>query len=286
MLTLIESNIRHIDLRVNLAKRLLQVEPYHRGRVHAQDIKGDHMKMLELFQISARWMVPKTRLATQNLFKPNLPWAEDHFLERVSGEPLNPPPSEAYWPYAQQSNGVHKKDEKFSHTYPERFWPRMANAGGKIDYSERQVSVPHVGIRYEYGSLGDLVTVLQNDRNTRQAYLPVWFPEDLAAGVEGERVPCSLGYHFMYMPNKGELDVTYFLRSCDFVRFFDDDMYMAARLLQWVCTQTGMIPGNLHTHIVNLHCFEGDRHYLAEYVKAHDGILGDPRKNYNFQGLM
>lgn len=285
MLTTINVHAQHIALRVALGKRLLEVKPYARSRVHAQEIKGDHMKMLELFQIDARWDVPTTVAGTQAMFRPNLPWAEDHFLERISGEPLNPPPSEAYWPYAQESNSVHKKDEKFSHTYPERFWPRMANAGGEIDYSHRQVSVPHVGIRYEYGSLGDLVTVLQNDPNTRQAYLPVWFPEDLAAAVEGERVPCTLGYSFMYVPERGELDITYFLRSCDFVRFFDDDMYMAARLLQWVCTQTGMIPGKLHTHIVNLHCFEGDRHYLTEYNRTH-GEPMDARGSYDFGAML
>src|SRR4051812_45312177 len=35
--------------------------------------------------------------------RPNLPWADNHFLERVGGEPLNPPPSFAWWPHGQNA---------------------------------------------------------------------------------------------------------------------------------------------------------------------------------------
>src|SRR6478609_957131 len=87
---------------------------------------------------------------TQDIYKPNLPWAEDHFLERVCGEPLNPPPSEAWWPFAVKDNELHKEKEKFSHTYPERYWPKFANVG-EVRPNGRQVFVPHNGVRYQYG---------------------------------------------------------------------------------------------------------------------------------------
>lgn len=199
--------------------------------------------------------VRDTILGNQREYRPNLPWAEDHFLERVSGEPLNPPPSEQWWPFAQQGNADHKMGVEFSHTYPERFWPKMANVGGTTDKS-RQIFVPHVGVRFEYGDLGDIVEMIRKSPSTRQAYLPVWFPEDTGA-VHGERVPCSLGYHFIC--RNGHIDTTYFLRSCDFFRHFRDDAYMAARLGQWVAEETGMGTGTLTMHIVSLHIFQPDR---------------------------
>ena len=67
----------------------------------------------------------------------------------------------------------------------------------------------------DYGDLDDVVTLLTNDPLTRQAFLPMWFPEDTGV-VHGTRVPCSLGYHFMQ--RDGRLSITYYIRSCDIVR--------------------------------------------------------------------
>ena len=207
----------------------------------------------------------------QQLVKPNLPWAEDHFLERVSGDPLNPPPSEAWWPFAQRGNAEHKEGEIFSHTYPERFWPKFANSGGKMRDSERRSYVPHVGVRYEYGDLGNVIALLKRDPYTRQAFLPVWFPEDTGA-VSGQRVPCTLGYQFMLRPNVAE--IVYTIRSCDLFRHFRDDVYMACRLLQWVMNHVGRDvyefrpKYRLVMNIASLHTFEGDEPVLQGMAKA------------------
>ena len=189
----------------------------------------------------------------QDLVKPNLPWAEDHFKERVSGKPLNPPPSEAWWPYARANNAEHKVEgEKFHHTYPERIWPKYAE--------KREYEMRNTGIRYDYGDLMDVVKQLQRNPLTRQAYLPIWFPEDTgAAGVDGQRVPCTLGYHFLLRP--WQYDIVYYIRSCDLLRHFTDDVYMAARLLQWVVAHIMELPGRpmkLYMHISSLHIFRGD----------------------------
>jgi thymidylate synthase len=74
-------------------------------------------------------------------------------------------------------------------------------------------------------------------------------------------VPCTLGYHFLLRDDV--LSMTYFIRSCDFIRYFRDDVYMACRLVQWVSSRLEEAdvmaqPGVLTMHIVSLHCFEGD----------------------------
>ena len=219
--------------------------------------------MLELRDTTMVWAVPGGLEALQDRVKPNLPWAEDHFLERVSGEPLNPPPSESYWPFAQRGNAAHKEGEKFSHTYPERFWPKFA--GEETRPNGRQAAWPNNGIRYEYGDLADVVTQLKNSPHTRQAFLPVWFPEDTGA-VHGGRVPCTLGYLFNIRGNR--LHAVYYIRSCDFLRHFPDDVYMAARLMQWMVDQldTGVKTGNLTMHINSFHCFKGDIPRLQKEV--------------------
>jgi thymidylate synthase len=257
-----------------LAQLLLDQTPVDRGEVHAQKITdADHL-MIEIPHMSLVWSIETTLQAWQETVEPNLPWAEDHFLERISGQPLNPPPSNEWWPYAQQGNAVHKKDEKFSHTYPERFWPIWAE--------QNEPGRKNEGIRFPYGDLADLVEIIRNNPLTRQAYLPVWFPEDLHASLIGERVPCTLGYHFISSPH-GVIDCVYFMRSCDLVRFFRDDVYMAGRLCHYVASQTGLIPGNLVVHISNLHAFTGDRAFLQSQVIVPP--KPDPRAGYNFDAL-
>lgn len=237
------------------------------GEAHAQDTLHPLQVTRELTNVMFDVHVGDSIAWWQSHTRPNVPWAERHFQERVSGEPLNPSPSHVDWPFAQAGNEQHISEDanQFSHTYPERFWPRMANVGGKTREG-RQVFVPHAGIRFLYGDLSDVVKLLQRNLMTRQAYLPVWFPEDLTAAAWGrERVPCTLGYHFLYRGDR--LHCTYFMRSCDFVRFFNDDIYMAGRLLQWMSEQLSVSTGQLTVHIVSLHCFEGD---LAKIRKEYE----------------
>lgn len=261
-----------------LAERLLRTEPFDRGEVHAQKTTTPDMHMHELIGVGLRMEVPVHSSALQPLVMPNLPWAEDHFQERICGEALNPPPSNEWWPFAQAGNEVHKKDQLFSHTYPERFWPKRAGHMGQTLDFER------MGIRFPYGDLNDVIEILRRNPRSRQAYLPIWFPEDLGAAAQGERVPCTLGYHFMLNPQTRYLDMFYPMRSCDIVRFFRDDVYMAGRLLQHVAQQVDLDPGFLNMQINNLHCFAGDRVWLSGVVEKQR--KADRRQSYDFGALM
>lgn len=184
--------------------------------------------------------------------KPDLPWADDHFAERVSGIPHNPPPSEAWWPHAASNHPFKDASGKFSHTYPERMWPRYAGV------EEHDPQISNRGIRFRYGDLKDLVQLLIDQPLTRQAYLPIFLPEDTGAH-HGQRIPCTLGYDFIRRDDK--FHMAYYIRSCDFHRHFRNDIYMACRLLLWVLEQTGwtdVTPGMFVMHIKSLHLFVND----------------------------
>lgn len=156
----------------------------------------------------------------------NMEWADEHFAERVGGVPLNPDPSHVRWPWWVGQDSLSKTagdGEKFTHTYSERFWPRWADPG-----PTPETGAPNRGIRYQYGDYDDVLELLAEDPYTRQAYLPIFFPEDTGAVHRG-RIPCSLGYHFLLRGNR--LNCWYEIRSCDAVRHFRDDLYLAARLV-------------------------------------------------------
>lgn len=210
----------------------------------------------------------------RNDIQPNLPWADDHFeQERVSGEPLNPGNTWRFWPFGHSAAGHLNPNGQFNHTYAERYWPKWAGkfAGGLINADDRRLmeyqdASPHRGIRHHYGDLAGVVRTLVKEPLTRQAYLPVWFPEDTGDAHDG-RKPCTLGYHFIM--RSGRLHCAYFIRSCDIVRHFRDDIYLTVRLVLWVldeCRKQNKLwlrvsPGDLVMHIGSLHCFRND--YIA-----------------------
>lgn len=264
-----------------LAARLHATTPIHTGEWHAKDTSGNKLLAThEIVNYRLDMLMPTTVHTAQSVIGPNLPWAEDHFLERVSGVPYNPPPSSAWWPYGSQR--AQHEDGTFSHTYPERFWPKHAGHPTCPVLYEKD---PHSdafhcdyaqfarGIRYEYGDLSDVVDLLVRSPLTRQAVLPVWFPED-TGNVPNVRVPCSLTYHFMI--RAGHLDVWYTMRSCDFIRHFRDDVYHAVRLAQWMVAEVnqrtneeygvddlgGFDLGVLHMTVSSLHAMVGDEYTL------------------------
>lgn len=181
---------------------------------------------------------------------PDLPWAEDHFKERINGKPINPGKEYLNWPYYRNGNNddLFRSSGKFSHNYMERYW-----------------SSDIKGRRYQYGDLDDIIERLRENIYTRQAYLSVWHPEDQSNN--NVRVPCTIGYWFYY--NGETLDITYHIRSCDAVRHLRNDIYMTFRLLEYVSQQLGKKPGSLNMWIGSLHCFKSDLYTLkkicAEY---------------------
>lgn len=276
---LVYTNAQFEDEYLEKVARIVRTEPLNRGPAHA--MKDDTTASThELMYVSEHIRVDTEPSAWVEMIKPNLPWAEDHFRERIGGEPLNPSPSEAWWPFARKNNAEHKDEqEKFSHTYPERFWPRHAN----YPHPERTRTATRWGIRFPYGDFIDLLRVLKHNPRSRQAYLPIWFPEDLTAARQGLRVPCSMGYHFIYCDECGALDCVYTMRSCDLVRFYRDDIYMAGRLLQHVASGVGMEVGTLVVNIDNLHCFPGDIPMLQAQLPKEQAR--DKRKSYDFGSM-
>lgn len=251
------------SMRQGIAESLRSAGLIHRGKWQTLDVanSGAHATH-ELRNVILCYTVPGFSVQQLNRdIQPDQPWADEHHLERVGGEALNPAPSYVRWPHHAGSADRHVEDAVFSHTYPERFWPRFA--GKSPDY----MGPGHVGIRYSYGDLSGVIGQLVRNPGTRQAVLPVWFPED--TGATDRRVPCSLSYHFM-SDEANILSVWYTIRACDFVRHFHNDIYFASRLLQWVCIQvtqrtqgeTQLVPGDVHMTISSLHVFQGDVHRL------------------------
>lgn len=257
----IGSNFR--DIRSSLVEKLLDSEPENHGKWQQLDVSESPAHAThELLNVSVWYEMPKNINQLEADIPADLYWAEGHFRERVAGKPVNPGEWHDKWPYHAGAVELHQNGGRYDHNYMERFWPktleRENSAFGDWDGS-------FTGYRFPVGDLNDVVAQLRRDRGTRQAYLPVWFPEDTGA-AQGQRVPCTLGYHFIVRDNV--LHCTYNMRSCEAYRHFTNDTYMAVRLAEWVAySVSGDIRlGQLTMNIVSFHGFVGDTEQLEGLI--------------------
>jgi len=255
-----------------------QAVKVHRDTWQGLNTKGKpEMTTYELSHLQMVVPVANDLPKLEKDIKPNLPWAADHFSERVSGSPLNPGTEWRNWPWGKSADkfridpasvGDPGKEPIFDHTYAARYWPKFAGTiPGGILPEERVEALPlRKGIYFPYGDLGDVVDELNDALTTRQAILPVFFPEDTGLR-QGRRKPCSIYYHFIV--NDSRLDIVYALRSCDIIHHLRDDIYLTVRLLLWVISHLRheIDPGLFVMHVTNLHAFANDFRELQQRRK-------------------
>lgn len=197
--------------------------------------------------------------------KCDYPWSENHFQERIAGEPTNPGVEYLNWPYytPEKHDEVFRAEGEhfFSHTYQERFWPDKTLKGtGKMGYN--------------LGDFNDLIARLKNDPGGRQAFYAIWHPQDSAEN--GVRLPCTIGYHFLI--RQGKLNMTYLIRSCDIRRHFRNDIYMSIRLGQYVRDQIkdpvdkNLKMGEFFCWLGSLHCWDGEKAMLDADIQKFDNF--------------
>ena len=175
-----------------LKQMLEDSEDFHPNDWQGQDTSANPMAVMKEI-VHARFSLHLDEITSldnlRELIRPNLPWADNHFDERVAGQPVNPGVTYKDWPWARFAESSRAEGEQFNHNYMERYWPKKAN--GRLNY----------GIRGPYGDLDNLIQLLRDNPTTRQAYLPIFFPEDTGNANPG-RKPCTLGYHFMIRNNQ------------------------------------------------------------------------------------
>jgi hypothetical protein len=210
----------------------------------------------------------------------NWPWAKDHFRERVCGAPINPGLEWKHWPDGHSAS-TFLEDGKFNHNYMERFWPRRAHVVKEptytvSDWSEksgrllRDIIEPMRGIRHEYGDLLSVVSKLSRDPYCRNAILPIYFPED--TGHSG-RQPCSMYYDFKRLEQG--LEVTYMMRSTDYVRHLADDLWLAVALAFWVRDELQARSAQWkNVPVYRLRFFTSSMHMFANDMVSHRKRMG------------
>lgn len=219
-----------------------KVHEMHRWHIHA---------LLEV-----RWVLvnclPYLKVKKEKAEKGLL--AIETILRERASSPAGRPPLKKVWGQNWPA--------RFNHTYMSRLWPKKLDGGSNF-----------IGHDHEYGDLKDLVELLVREPFTRQAWIPLFHPQDTGYGDGGRKV-CTLGYQVLVRRNAAgrcEAHIWYPLRSCDLIRHYPDDCYLAVRLLLWIVEQCrrrdpefwdAVTLGTYAMHMTSLHIFENDRRAL------------------------
>ena len=119
------------------------------------------------------------------------------------------------------------------------------NEAGKLryTYSERM-----------YYQIQPIIDLLMEHPDTRQAYLSIWDPEQEKDVFERDRVPCSLGYHFLI--REGKINMIYYMRSLEVTTCMGNDIYTSSKVLEFFADKVGVEPGYIEFMVSSLHLFE------------------------------
>jgi thymidylate synthase len=164
---------------------------------------------------------------------PTQPWADVEFEERVNAGNFLINPGEAYklrpevWNQFLEYNG-----KKFSYTYPQRIELQAIK----------------------------IIEELKSHPDSRQLFLSVWDKQVDINRLGRRRVPCTLGYYFQN--RKGKLNITYLQRSADYVTHFQNDIYLAVKLLHFIADKAGLQSGTFTHWIGSLHVYKEDLGYV------------------------
>lgn len=147
------------------------------------------------------------------------------------------------------------------HVNPGEAWKMRSETWFPFLHTDRH-GTDHPTFGYSYNerisvSLGEVIRLLTDMPNTRQAMINIWNPDIDPPRTGGAvRVPCSISYQLLFRREK--LNVIYYLRSSDFLEHWCNDIALAYLLMSHVAESVGMDPGMVTVFFGSLHAYKKD----------------------------
>lgn len=240
-----------VEARGEIARDLKEMGVKVRGK-SMQDKEGD-FPTLELDNYGYTVTHP-SRLD----LLPTMPWCEVEWQDRLNAIMGNVSPLGTSW---LERSDRHMDWSRFIE-YNGRPLP-MYTTLDKIRELEPEAAGDPIRLAYSYGerlALNDqvlkVVRELRRNGPSRQLFVSMWDPNHDPDRIGNRRVPCSLGWHFM--KRDGKVNMTYIMRSCDFVTHWQNDVWLALKLLDLICHMTKNERGRFSQVIFSFHVYEKD----------------------------
>lgn len=140
------------------------------------------------------------------------------------------------------------------------------------------------------GYLEEAIHLLEQDKFTRRAWVPIWAPTDLVDNQaeilysrEGKDVPCTLGFGLRVFDGDVQgvvaprLDMQVVMRSQAAWGVFPYDVYLFSVLQELIANTMGIRLGNLHWSANSLHVYDREDGMVEKAIhwyKDHDRGFG------------
>ncbi len=177
-------------------------------------------------------------------------WADAEFKERVSKDFVNP--GEAY----------KLREDVWSEFLVEQY--------AELEQESRELKFKEPKFKFDYTyndrimyQLQPVIDELKIRPESRQAIIELHNNKIDLKSFGTKRIPCSMFYH--YMLRDGKLDVIYVMRSSDFATHFQNDIYLAIELRNYIASRIGVPPGKFIMFVSSLHIYKKDFDTLKNY---------------------
>jgi len=117
--------------------------------------------------------------------------------------------------------------------------------------------------KHGFDQMEKVLTILQNDPNSRRAKININFPNEKVDTTKDE--PCTMSLHFMIRQNK--LDCTAIMRSNDIWFGLPYDVAFFTELQKYIADRLGIGYGTYTHFAVSLHVYERDIDKLSKIVE-------------------
>lgn len=122
---------------------------------------------------------------------------------------------------------------------------KYLDEGGRLAYTYSERMCHQIDV---------IANLLRTHPETRQAFMSIWDLEIDPFRTELQRVPCSIGFHFLL---RGErLDLIYYMRALEVSVCLGNDIYTSTRTLEKMAELVGVNSGTVTFMVGSLHYFE------------------------------
>lgn len=136
------------------------------------------------------------------------------------------------------------------------YWKQWADEDGflNVDYGNAWL---------EHGQIEHLKHCLQHDRTNRRMIINGWVPENLP----NLSLPCCHYSYQFYVRNDKYIDMIWNQRSADLMIGVPSDAVFAAAWLKAIANEFGLVAGDVHMNLGDVHIYESHMDGAAEYLK-------------------
>lgn len=126
-----------------------------------------------------------------------------------------------------------------------------------VNFAEGDIAFGAYGKRIEnHNGLFECIRFLKSTPNTRQAVLALWYPQDLAAAIRGDKkdIPCTFSWHFFIRDRK--LYMTNTMRSNDMWLGTPYDIFVNTCIMRLIADELGINYGTYTHQVSSLHLYQ------------------------------